>query len=299
MKYKVYILLATLIWGSSFVIVKDVTNELAVLWLLAIRFLAASILLALIFIKKRKLFFKKEYIICGACFGCALFIAYYFQTIGVTDTTPGKNAFLSAPYNILVPFFAWFIGMRKPTIFNVLAAVLAIFGVGLIALDSDLSFRWGDAMTLIGAVFFAVHIVLVSRLSENKDIYVLTIWQFFVAGIIPLIGALIFEDSIQISSWGMDMWGSIAYLTIGCTAAALLFQNMGLKKVPPATGALLLSFESVFGAIFSIAMGAEVLTAKIIIGFFVMFFAVLVSEYLPQRLQKRKTAKELQTSNDI
>lgn len=299
MKYKIFILLATLIWGSSFVIVKDVTDELAVLWLLAIRFLSASVLLAILFLRKRKLFFKKEYIICGACFGCALFAAYYFQTIGITDTTPGKNAFLSSPYNIIVPFLAWAIGGRKPTIFNIIAAILAICGVGLIALDSDLSLRWGDVMTIIGAVFFAVHIVLVSRLSKKRDVYVLTMWQFFFAGFISIIGSLIFDDGLQISAWGIDMWGSLLYLTIGCTAVALLFQNIGLKKVPPATGALLLSFESVFGAIFSIAMGAEVLSVKIIIGFIVMFIAVLVSEYIPERLRKQKTANVLNSSDTV
>ena len=144
-------------------------------------------------------------------------------------------------------------------------------------------------MTLIGAVFFAVHIVLVSWLSRGKDIYVLTIWQFFVAGIIPLFASLIFEQPLQLGLWGIDMWASIAFLTIGCTAAALLLQNMGLKKVPPSTAALLLSFESVFGAIFSIAFGAEVLTLRIVAGFSIVFFAIVVSEYLPQVIAKRKT----------
>lgn len=288
MKYKLYIIIATLIWGSSFVIVKDVTGELAPLWLLAIRFIAASFLLAVLFFKKRSLFFKKEYVIYGSLFGCALFIAYYFQTIGITDTTPGKNAFLTAPYNIIVPFLAWILGMRKPTKFNIVAAVLAITGVGLIALDGDLSFRWGDAMTLVSAFFFALHIVLVSRFSQERDIYVLTIWQFFMAGFIPLIGSFIFEDPISINSWSPEMWLSMLYLTIACSAIALLLQNMGLMHLQPSTGALLLSFEAVFGTIFSVIMGAEVLTIRIVCGFAIMFLAIIVSEYLPQVLAKRR-----------
>lgn len=96
MLYKFLIVLATLIWGSSFVIVKDTTDTVSPAWILVVRFGLAALILALVYLKKRELYFRKDYIALGALFGFLLFMGYYLQTIGITDTTPGKNAFLTA-----------------------------------------------------------------------------------------------------------------------------------------------------------------------------------------------------------
>ena len=107
MLYKFLIVLATLIWGSSFVIVKDTTDAVSPAWILVVRFGLAALILALVYLKKRELYFRKDYIALGALFGFLLFMGYYLQTIGITDTTPGKNAFLTGTYCVMVPFFAW------------------------------------------------------------------------------------------------------------------------------------------------------------------------------------------------
>lgn len=107
MKYRLLILCATLIWGSTFVLIKDMTNHISPAWILGIRFSCAAIILALIFLKKRRLYFERHHVIGGLLCGLALFLAYYLQTVGITDTTPGKNAFLTSVYCVIVPFLAW------------------------------------------------------------------------------------------------------------------------------------------------------------------------------------------------
>ena len=283
MRYRLIIVAATIIWGSSFVIVKDVTNMLPPAWILVIRFAVAAALLALAFVKRRNLYLERSHVGFGLLFGVAMFLAYYTQTIGITDTTPGKNAFLTGTYCVIVPFLAWAVTHKRPNRFNIVAAFLCIAGIGFISLDGGLTMRFGDAMTLVCALFYAVHIVLVAQFSKGRDIYVLTMWQFVGVTLCALVVGALFEPMPQWTALPAECWISLAYLAVACTTVALLFQNIGQAHLPPASASLLLSLEAVFGVAFSVALGAETLTLRIVIGFALVFAAIVVSEVLPAR----------------
>ena len=290
MRYRLLIILATIIWGSSFVIVKDVTGYLAPAWILAVRFSAAAVIMAVALLRHRALYLERSHVRFGLLFGVVMFFAYYLQTIGITDTTPGKNAFLTGTYCVIVPFLAWGMARKRPNRFNVAAALLCIVGIGLISLgggDGLLSISFGDAMTLGGAVFYALHIVLVSMFAKGRDIFVLTMWQFAGVAACSLVAGLALEPDPAWHAVPPEGWASLAYLTIACTTLALLFQNIGQAHIPPASASLLLSLESVFGVGFSVALGAETLTLRIVAGFALVFAAIVVSEVLPQRAEKR------------
>ena len=286
MRYRLLIIAATIIWGSSFVIVKDVTNSMPPAWILVVRFTAAAIIMAVAFLKYRELYFERSHVGFGLLFGLAMFLAYYTQTIGITDTTPGKNAFLTGTYCVIVPFLAWVLVRRRPNRYNIVAAVLCIVGIGFISLDGSLTMRFGDAMTLVCAVFYALHIILVSQFAQGRNIYVLTMWQFVGVAICSLIVGGLFEPMPDWAAVPMDCWISLAYLAVACTTVALLFQNIGQAHLPPASAALLLSLESVFGVAFSVALGAETLTLRIVFGFALVFVAIIVSEVLPERAKR-------------
>ena len=286
MRYRLLIIAATIIWGSSFVIVKDVTNSMPPAWILVVRFTAAAIIMAVAFLKYRELYFERSHVGFGLLFGLAMFLAYYTQTIGITDTTPGKNAFLTGTYCVIVPFLAWVLVRRRPNRYNIVAAVLCIVGIGFISLDGSLTMRFGDAMTLVCAVFYALHIILVSQFAQGRNIYVLTMWQFVGVAICSLIVGGLFEPMPDWAAVPMDCWVSLAYLAVACTTVALLFQNIGQAHLPPASAALLLSLEAVFGVAFSVALGAETLTLRIVFGFALVFVAIIVSEVLPERAKR-------------
>lgn len=289
MIYRLLIVAATVIWGSSFVIVKDVTTYLTPGWLLALRFFGAALILALVFMKYRGFYLKKDHILFGAVFGTALFLGYYVQTWGLTFTTPGKNAFLTGTYCVMVPFLAWVLIHRKPTSFNIVAAFLCIVGVGLISLGNEGGVNIGDVLTLICAVFYAVHIILVGKFAEGRNIYVLTMWQFFFVGVWSAFVGLVFEPAPTVLA-ALDSSQIIAlvYLTVACTALALLFQNIGQANIPPASASLLLSLESPFGVFFSVLAGAELLSGQMVMGFVFVFAAIVVSEYLPVRMGQKE-----------
>ena len=236
----------------------------------------------------QELYLRKDYIALGALFGFLLFMGYYLQTIGITDTTPGKNAFLTGTYCVMVPFFAWGISRRRPHVFNIAAALMCIVGIGLVSLGSGFSMSFGDLLTLCCAVFYGLHICFVSKFSQDRDIYVLTMWQFFFVTVFSLCSGAIFEQPPHWETLSWETWASLLYLGIACTALALLFQNIGQQKLPPSTASLLLSLESPFGVAFSVALGAEVLTGRMVCGFVLIFAAILVSELAPGLLAKRK-----------
>ena len=288
---KLALLLATLIWGSSFIIMKDALDDITTYYLLAIRFTGAFVLLGIVFWKKWK-HINKEVIIAGFIMGTALIAAYAFQTFGLMDTTPGKNAFLTAGYCILVPFLFWGIAGTRPDKFNVIAAVLCIVGIGLVALDDNLSVGRGDLLTLVCCVFYALHIVVSAKFTRTMDVMLLTIGQFFFAAMWSWVLAFLFEPPLIISEMSTEIWMVLGYLCVFATAGALGLQTFGLKYTSPSAGALILSLESVFGVIFSIMVGAEEVTARLLIGFAVIFFAIVVSETKLEFLQNKKTAPE-------
>ncbi|MDF2944320.1 MAG: EamA family transporter [Herbinix sp.] len=268
---------ATLIWGGSFLIVKNSMEVMQPHALLAFRFTIGSLLLCAIFHKRLKEL-SKEYFIKGGALGIFLFLAYSMQTIGITDTTPGKNAFLTAIYVVIVPFLFWAIDKKKPDTYNVLAAFVSIIGIGFVSLNGDFSIRMGDALTLVGGVLYAVHIVAVAKFAKDKDVILLTIIQFAVAAILSWIVTLLFEDVPKPEMWGMESIIGLLYLAVFATAVALLLQNIGQKYTNPAPAAIILSLESVFGVVFSVIFMYEQLSARLFIGFCLIFFAVIISE---------------------
>ena len=288
MRYRLLILTATIIWGSTFVLVKDMTGFVNPAWILALRFTSAAILMAVLFAKRRALYFDRAHMAYGALFGVALFAAYYAQTIGITDTTPGKNAFLTATYCVIVPFLAWAVRGPKPNKFNIIAALMCLCGIGLISLNGGFTIGFGDAVTLLCAFFYAVHIVLVGKFAQGRDIYVLTMWQFVSSAACSWIAALLFEPAPTWNAVPSEIWLSLAYLAVMATTVALLFQNIGQANLPSASAALLLSLESVFGVAFSVALGAETLTLRVICGFVLVFIAIIISEVLPECMKAKQ-----------
>ena len=282
------IILATIIWGSSFVVMKNSVNVLPTFWLLAIRFSFAALLLAVIFWRRWKVL-DRAYLVGGTVMGFCLFVAYAFQTFGLDLTTSGKNAFFTAVYCVIVPFLYWVIARRRPDRYNVLAAFLCIAGIALVSVtgESATAFNLGDVLTLIGGFFFACHIVAVAKYSEGRDIFILTTLQFASFALFSWIGALFASPAPDPAVFDGGLLFSLAYLVIFASAGALLFQNIGQKYTAPATAAVLLSLEAPFGVFFSILFADERPTPLMFLGFALIFIAVVCSETKFSFLRKK------------
>lgn len=266
---------ASIIWGSSFLVVKNSMDNMGPNTLLALRFTIGSLLLCVIFFKRLKLI-DKDYIITGGIAGAFLFIAYSLQTIGITDTTPGKNAFLTAIYCVIVPYLYWIVEKNKPDRFNVMAAFLCLAGIGFVSLSNDFTIGFGDAFTLLSGFFYAAHMVILSKITKDRDPIILTIIQFGTTAVFSWVVTLLFEDFPQKLSFGAVM--DILYLAVFATAVALLLQTVGQKYTKPAQASIILSLEAVFGVIFSILFYGEEITLKLSFGFLLIFLSIITSE---------------------
>lgn len=283
----------TLLWGSSFFVVKDVTEAVSPATLVGIRFTIAAALVLAFFFKRVTGHADAATVRAGLAMGAAYFLAYWAQTVGITDTTPGKNAFLTATYCAIVPFLYWFVARRRPSRLNIVCAALCLVGVGLVSLDGDLSMRTGDVLTLVGAVFFAAQIALMGKYAGGKDVMALTFWQFAVTGVASLAAGAATEPAPDPAVLlAPSMLAQVAYLTFFVAFLACLMQNVGQTHVPPAQASLILCLESVFGVLFSVIFYGETLTPRVLLGFVVIFIAIVSSEVLATKefkWPKRKT----------
>ncbi len=280
--YKLMIVVATIIWGISFVVMKDAVGVLEPSWLIGIRFVLTAAILGIVFAKRLRASWGPDLIKGGIILGLLLFGAYWTQTVGLKFTTPGKNAFLTAVYCVIVPFLFWAVAKRRPTIFNVSAAVLCIVGVGLVSLSGDdLALGFGDGMTLVCSVLFAAHIVATAVLAKRADIMALTVIQFAVSGAVGCALGALTEPLPNTAAITPDFLFNMAYLVILASCVALGFQNAAVAKVPPSQAAILLSLESVFGVGASVLLYGEQLTGALVLGFALILGAVILSEAFP------------------
>lgn len=278
--------LVAIFWGGGFVAVKDALDAISPFYMIAIRFFGAAAILALIF-QRRLRCTRKHEIKGGVIIGILLFISFAFQTVGLQYTLPGKQAFLTGIYVIMVPFLYWLIKKQRPDNYSIAAAFLTLLGIGLITLHEGFRLNSGDWLTLLCDVFFALQIIAVDRYAKNCDTIILAIIQMFTSAALAFIFALIFEPfpgMIKIN--GLF---SLGYLVIFSTMLAFLVQNVAQKYTAPTPAAIIMSLESVFGAIFSIIFLGEEFTLSKIIGCVIIFFAIILSETKLSFITKPKT----------
>lgn len=279
---------AALIWGSSFFMMKDIVEVLPPLFLLALRFTGGALLLGLVFWKRWR-GFTPDYLWRGSVMGAFLFLAYTVQTFGIRYTTPSNNAFLTAVYCVIVPFLYWAVMGRKPDRYHILSALLCVAGVALVSVTGEFTIGLGDSLTLVGAFFYAAHIIAVEKVSEGgKDIYLLTVIQFASAAVFCWVGNTLFGSLPQAEVFTPSILLQLSYLIVMCTTVALLFQNVGQIWSDPSSASILLSLESVFGVLFSVLFYHDPVTARLLLGFGLIFVAVVCSETKFSFLKKKQ-----------
>lgn len=286
------LLAATIIWGIAFVVMKDAVDVLPPAQLIGVRFFLTGLLMAAVFHRSLRGTLNGPCLRAGLVLALVTFLAFWVQTIGLADTTPGKNAFLTATYCVIVPFLLWIVARKRPTLANVGAAVLCIAGIGLVSMTAG-SFRleFGDLMTLLCAVFFAAQIIAISHYAQQFNVLALTVYQFLFGGLMGLLLGGLTEPAPTLAVLTPDFAFNLFYLVVFASGLCYLFQNVGLAHVAPAQGSLLLSLESVFGVLASVLLYGEVVTGRMMLGFVLIFAAILISELAPTLKAKRLEQK--------
>lgn len=270
----------TLAWGGSFLVVKDTLAALPPLSLIALRFTLAAAALALAF--RRHAFALGRDARGGSQWrtagwiGALLWAGFAFQTAGLLYTTPARSGFITATYVALVPllgrvFLARALGKRM------LAAVgAALAGLFLLTDPRGRGVNLGDTLTLLSALAFAAHLLALDRHARAMPSPALAFAQMAVVAGLALPLALAFEGAPHALS-GRSL-AAIAYLGLLCSAGAFLGQTWGQRHTTPVRAGLIFSLESLFAALLSVAIGAEVLTPWQWLGGLMLLAGVVIGE---------------------
>ena len=294
LKADLSLLAVTVIWGSSFVLTKNSLDHLSTYNFLAIRFLLAALISAIIFYKNL-INLDKDTIKYGIFIGVILFTAYAIQTVGLNYTSASKSGFITGFSVVIVPILSAFLLKVRPHKSAVIGVVFAIIGLGFLTLDSSLALNIGDLYTLISALMFALHIIAVGKYTVKVDSIAMAIIQIGVVGVLSLFFSFATEKPILPK--GLEIWVTIFVLSVLCTSGAFIIQNVMQKFTSPTHTALIYSGEPVFSAIFAYFVAGELLTRRAILGSILILIGMIVSELdWKTVLSSKDNKKKLQSS---
>ncbi|WP_346884450.1 DMT family transporter [Clostridium sp. UBA4395] len=302
LKANILLLLTAAIWGLAFVAQKVGAEHVGAFTYNGIRFALGSIsLIPLILFLNRKKGENEETknndrdslkltIKAGIIAGCALFIATSLQQMGVMGTTAGKAGFITGLYMVIVPILGLFL-KQKVNKSTWIGIVIAIIGLYLLSINEDFSISNGDLLVLIGSVGWAVHILLIDNFTKKIDPLKLSSVQFATCSILSLVMAIIFEDINMVGISGAMV--SILYGGLLSVGVAYTLQVVAQKNAKPSHAAILLSMESVFGALGGAMFLGERIGARGLVGCILIFIAIIISQLKPSEKGSKDMAENI------
>lgn len=226
---------------------------------------------------------KKQLMKASLVCGCVLFCANALQQIGLVSTDAGKTGFITALYIVLVPVFSVAL-KHMPGLKCWIGVVLGTIGLYFLCITKSLTIAPGDLVILIGAGFWATHILVIDHfLPKVADPVKMSQYQFIVVAVLSFIGAVIFED-ISISAI-IDCAIPILYAGALSGGIGFTLQILGQRHTNPTVASLILSLESVFGALFGFLILHERMSSREIFGCVLMFAAIIISQ-LPDKKER-------------
>jgi drug/metabolite transporter (DMT)-like permease len=300
----------TFVWGATFVLIKDITEQLSPLIFLAARFALGSVALALVilFLGKWRGLSMRE-LVWGSLIGVSLWAGYAFQTIGLKETTASNAGFITGLSVVLVPVFGLFVLRYKPGAWAWAGVALAAAGLGMLSLRFDEAFAQGNFAELLrlnrgdpivlGCAFaFALQIVLVSRVAKWADAMRVTAIEVMVAGLLSGACALLFETPVR--GIGAEIWAGIAFMGIVATGLAFTIQTTVQRYTTAVHTALIFTLEPVFAAMFGIALHGDRFGPIALSGGALILAGMIIAELGPQlRLARSRRTRSLSTKQLI
>lgn len=277
------LLSAAFFWGTTFVAQLSGMDGLDPFSYAAARYLIgfASLVVVLIFtrrqraLERRQKNYRRGFLI-GLLIGIVLFVASSMQQVALQYSTAGKAAFITCLYIVFVPLGAKILGatIRRE---NWLGAGLALVGLYLLAVTEDFSIQSGDIILFVSAFFWTAQILLIDRFASKVDLLELSTAQIFMTMILSF--AAMFALETPNFSAMVDAWLPILYGGVMSAGVAFTLQNYGQRYAPPATAAILMSFEAIFGAWAGWLILSEVMSSREIFGCLLMLSGMIATQW--------------------
>jgi drug/metabolite transporter (DMT)-like permease len=273
-----------LIWGATFVLVKNALADISTLLFLALRFSLAMVALGLIFASRPtwRAALRRGPVAGGVIAGCCLFGGYFLQTEGLKYTTPGKSGFLTGLYIILVPVLSAVVLRKFPQRMEVVGVALGGAGMALMTFTGDaLHINFGDALTLACAVLYAIHILLLSHYSQRMSVERLTFLQIATCAVLATAATPVFENVYFRPS--AAVWLAVSVTAFLATALAFTLMTWAQSFTTATRAAVIYSLEPVFALGTSVLVGAEEVGARALAGAGCILAGILAVELKPMR----------------
>ncbi|MDD2483906.1 MAG: DMT family transporter [Eubacteriales bacterium] len=304
------LLLAAVIWGAGFVAQRAGMEYIGPLTFGACRFWLAFIALYPVVLLTNKmeqkalskagedavqktaediLKSKKIFFLAATLCGTILFCGSIFQQYGMVFTTAGKAAFITALYILLVPLFSLVL-KHRPGIASLVGVGFGTIGLYFLCITESFTIAKGDFIVLIGAFFWAAHVLIIDRFLPHVNPAKLAMAQFGICALYSTIGMFIFESP----TWEtiVPCLVPIVYAGVFSAGVGFTLQIFGQRHTTPTVASLLLSMEAVFGAVFGFFLLHETMSNRELAGCALMFSALIISQ-LPDKLFQKKEARKI------
>jgi drug/metabolite transporter (DMT)-like permease len=272
------LVIVTAIWGSTFVLIKDLVATLPVTDFLAVRFIVAAAVLVVAFWRQvRRL--SREEMLRGGALGVVYGLAQILQTAGLDRSSAAVSGFVTGMYVVLTPILAALL-LRQRTSRSVwLAVALSTVGLALLALRG-LSVGSGELLVLGSAALYAVHIVGLARWSVPGDALALSAVQMVTIAVVCSLGAI--PGGVVLPD-GVGQWSGVLYTALAAGALALVLQTWAQGHLSAARAAVIMTMEPVFAALFAVLVGGEHVTVRMLAGGTLVLAAMYLVELAPGR----------------
>jgi len=272
------LLAMTASWGSTFFLIRDLLERVPTLDFLAVRFLvaaAAMLLVAPRAVARLSPESRRHAVVLGGVYG----VAQVLQTAGLAHTPASVSGFITGMYVVMTPLLAAVLLRTRIGGLTWVAVAIAAGGLAVLTLDG-VSMGYGEAITLMSAVLYALHIVGLGAWSDPRQALGMSIVQITVIAVLCSIATI--PDGVVLPSTGAD-WASVVYMALVAGAAAMLAQTWAQAHLPPTRSAIIMSMEPVFAATFAVWLGGEPTTLRMVGGGLMVLTAMLLVELAPRR----------------
>ena len=271
-KYNIYMFIATIFFGMTYVLTKICLNYSTELHIISFRFLIAFVI-SLIFLQRKIFPIKIKEILYSLILSVLLFMVFITMTIGVKYTTATNASFLISLSVIFIPFFSWIFNKEKPKKSIFIVLIIALIGIMLLTLDKNLEFHIGDILCLICSLLFSFHVLITERFVKNNNPIILGVLQFGGVAILSFLVQYPIEKFTLPKN--EKFWISLMILSVFCTALAYIIQTVSQKKLSSTLIGLILSLEPIFSGIFGYFILNEYLSPQQYIGAFLLLISII------------------------
>lgn len=268
----------TAVWGSTFFLIRNLLETVPPVDFLAVRFSLSAVIMLIVFWRPVRALSRQQ-VLVGVGLGALYGLAQIFQTQGLATTPASVSGFITGTYVVLTPVFTAVL-LRERVAGSTWAAVgLATVGLALLSLNG-LSVGVGEAITLLAAALYALHIVGLGRYSASEIATGLSVVQMVVIALLCVVGAV--PGGVVLPSTPAQ-WASVLYMVVFASILALWVQTWAQAHMPATRAAIVMTLEPVFAAFFAVTLGDETATLRMVVGGALVLAAMYAVELLARR----------------